>query len=153
MIRKFSAGGIVFKKEGEKILWLIRRPAPNPGFNGQLGWNFPRGLTDENESTQKAALREVREETGIDAKIIKKLPVLKIFFVDSKTNEKTMKFITFYVMEWESDLSEGFGWETAETRWVTAEEADKLLTFKNEGDLLKKAAEIVKKPIQEGLSL
>ncbi len=143
MTRKFSAGGIVFKKVGKKTLWLLRRPAPNPGFDGNLGWNLPRGLVDDGESTEIAAVREVEEEAGVKAKIVAKLPTIKIFFTDKESRDKIMKFITFYLMEWVADSPAGFGWETAEVKWVNFKEASEMLAFKNEKEILKKAAEIV----------
>jgi hypothetical protein len=65
---------------------------------------------------------------------------LKVFFT-SKDGEKVMKFITYYVMEYGADVPEGAGWETAEVRWVTKEEAILLLAFKSERELVKLASE------------
>ena len=48
-----------------------------------------------------------------------------------------MKFITYFVMEYESDVPGGFGEETAEVKWVTKEEVMQLLAHKNERELLK----------------
>jgi len=141
--REFSAGGIVYQKQGVQILWLVRKPAANAGYRGNLGWSFPKGLVDEGEKLDQAAVREVREEGGVEAKIITKLPTLKIFFT-GQNGEKVMKFVTYFVMEYTKDLSEGFGWETAETKWATSEEAQNLLVYKNEKELLQKATEVIK---------
>ncbi len=118
-------------------LWLIRRPTPNLEYRGNLGWSWPKGWVDEGENLEEAAMREVREEGGVVAKIVKKLPALKVFFKDK--GELVMKFITYFVMEYESDVLGGFGEETAETKWVTEEEAIELLAHKNERGLLHKA--------------
>ena len=131
MRREFSAGGLVRKDN----LWLIRRPTPNPEYRGNLGWSWPKGWVDEGENLEQAAIREVREEGGVVAKIVKKLPALKVFFKDK--GELVMKFITYFVMEYESDVPGGFGEETAEVKWVTKEEAMQLLAHKNERELLK----------------
>ena len=133
MKREFSAGGLVRKGN----LWLIRRPTPNPEYRGNLGWSFPKGWVDEGEKLEEAAIREVREEGGVEAKVIKKLKTIKIFFKDK--GELVMKFITYFVMEYESDVLGGFGEETAETKWVTEEEATELLAHKNERESLHKA--------------
>ncbi|KKU79556.1 MAG: NUDIX hydrolase [Candidatus Amesbacteria bacterium GW2011_GWA2_47_70] len=90
---------------------------------------------DEGENLEQAAIREVREEGGVVAKIVKKLPALKVFFKDK--GELVMKFITYFVMEYESDVPGGFGEETAEVKWVTKEEVMQLLAHKNERELLK----------------
>ena len=140
MEREFSAGGIVYKKENDQILWLIQRPKGNPEYRGNLGWSFPKGWIDEGETVEQAALRETAEEAGIKAKIIEKLPNLKIFYTN-KEGQKVLKFITYFVMEWLEDLKEGFGSETEETKWLSQTEASELLVHKNERDLLVKAAE------------
>jgi|SRR3990167_5618249 len=140
MRREFSAGGIVYKKSQDTrnkkqiILWLVRRPRPNPEYRGNLGWSFPKGWIDEGEKSEEAALREVREEGGVEAKIIKKLPTIKTFFRDK--GELVLKFITYFVMEWEKDVPEGHDQETEEVKWVTKEEASDMLAFKNEKELL-----------------
>ena len=138
-----SAGGIVFKKQAGQVLWLIRRPSPNPQYRGNLGWSFPKGWIDEGETPRQAAIREVREEGGVVAKIISKLTTLKVFFTN-QDGEKIMKFITYFVMEYESDAPGGHDWETEETKWATADEVSSLLAHKNEQDLLKEATRIVK---------
>jgi 8-oxo-dGTP pyrophosphatase MutT (NUDIX family) len=137
MKRQFSAGGVVHK---DPNLWLIRKPKENPGFKGNLGWSLPKGLIDEGESVETAALRETAEEGGVEAKIVRKLPTLKIFFTDEK-GEKVMKFITYFAMEWVKDLPEGFGWETAEVKWVTLPEAEQIMEFASEKQLVRYAEE------------
>ena len=107
MKREFSAGGIVYKSQR---LWLVRRPRANPEYKGNLGWSFPKGWIDDGEKTEEAAKREVREEGGVEVKIISKLPTLKIFFTDQQ-GEKIMKFITYFVMELEREVAGGAGWE------------------------------------------
>lgn len=159
MLREFSAGGIVYKKtknesdelssrdrvEGEQtdeVLWLVRRPKGGNDYRGSLGWSFPKGWIDKGETLEQAALREVAEEGGVKAKIIVKLPTLKIFFTNPD-GEKVMKFITYFVMEWQEDLKEGFGGETEEIKWAKTEEASGLLIYKNERELLEQAAKKV----------
>ena len=147
--------GGLHKKEKKDILWLIRRPKGGGDYRGNLGWSFPKGLIDkkiknknekgkmgEMETPEEAALREVAEEGGVKAKIIAKLPALKIFFTNPD-DQKVTKLITYFVMEWLGDLKEGFGWETKEIKWVSKKGALKLLTYKNEQELLKQATEKV----------
>jgi len=142
MRREFSAGGIVFKKQNGQIVWLIRRPAPNPQYRGNLGWSFPKGWVDKGEKLEEAATREVKEEGGVVAKVISKLQTLKIFFTD-QNGEKVMKFITYFVMEYVSDTPEGFGWETAEAKWMAVTETQNLLIHKNEKELLVQAIKMI----------
>src|SRR5687768_5093605 len=65
--KELSAGGIVFKKEGSNAVWLITQHSQHKG------WGFPKGIIGDiadNEKVEDAALREVREEGGIVAKIV-----------------------------------------------------------------------------------
>jgi ADP-ribose pyrophosphatase YjhB (NUDIX family) len=142
MLREFSAGGIIYKKEGNNLLWLIRRPKGGKGYRGNLGWSFPKGWLNKGETLEQAALREVAEEGGVKAKIIAKLPALKIFFTNPD-GQKVKKSITYFVMEKLEDLKEGFGWETKEIKWVSKKGAFGLLAYKNEQELLKQAAKIL----------
>ena len=123
-----------------QLLWLIRRSSGGTNYRGNMGWSFPKGGIDEGETVEQAALREVAEEGGIGASIIKKLETLKVFFSD-QNGERVMKFITYFLMKYESDTPEGHDWETAETRWVEVEEGKKMLAFRNEKQLLQKAYE------------
>jgi 8-oxo-dGTP pyrophosphatase MutT (NUDIX family) len=155
MIRKFSAGGIVYKKVrsknekvgGNEVLWLIRRAAPNPGFDGNLGWTLPKGLVDEGEETTKAAVREVQEETGVSARIVSKLQPLKYVYTDKELG-KVFKVVTYFLMEWETDLPEGFGWETKEIKWVSLDEGLQLLAYPTEKGVLREVMKLLSKSLR-----
>jgi 8-oxo-dGTP pyrophosphatase MutT (NUDIX family) len=160
MKREFSAGGIVFKKNQNpsskiQIEWLLSKSSASDLFPNSI-WRLPKGWIDDfdggkspgpiasgerkatEEELQTAALREVREEAGVEAKIIEKLGT-EIYFITIK-EEKIMKFVTFYLMEWVSDLPEGFGFETSEVQWLPFDEAKKLLKSGGEKKILEKAS-------------
>ncbi len=139
MLREFSAGGIVYKREENGVLWLIRKAKGGANYRGSLGWCLPKGWIDEGETMEQAALRETAEEGGVRARIIAKLPTITIFFTNPD-KQKVMKFITYFVMEWLEDLKDGFGEETEEIKWASKEVALSLLIYKNEQELLKQAA-------------
>lgn len=158
MRREFSAGGVVFKKQGGQVLWLVRRPTAGKDYRGNLGWSFPKGWIDDAGEGQPgpkasgaekaeevelwaAALREVREEGGVEAKIVKKLQTVRFFF--KNRGQLVMKFVTYFLMEWAADVPEGCGWETAEVKWMSREEAEVELAQKGDRQLLKEAAESI----------
>lgn len=168
MVRQFSAGGVVYRKckiENEsfdktqgkqfKIEWLVRKGRHNPEYAGSGEWSLPKGWLDDigdkpgprtmgnkratKEEMVEAALREVREETGVDAKVVERLGDVKFFFVNSE-KEKVFKTVVFYLMEYSHDLPEGHDSETEETRWVSVEEAKMLLKKrKGEAQMVEKA--------------
>ena len=141
VIREFSSGGVVYKKEKNKTLWLVTRSAASDLYPKQV-WRLPKGWIDEGEKVEEAALREVREEGGIEAKIIQKIETVKYFFTTADKS-KVLKFVTFYLMEFVKDLPESFGEETSEIAWLPYEEAYKKLSFSGEREVLKKAKELL----------
>lgn len=148
--REFSAGGIVFKDVASKVLWLITKPAAGEHYSSDR-WQFPKGLIEEGEGSKETALREVREEAGVEAEVIDKVDSITIFFFDENKN-RVIKNITFYLMRWVSDTKEGPDEvEIEEVAFLPFEEAQERLTFKNEKGLLEKAYEMVKKGVQETL--
>jgi 8-oxo-dGTP pyrophosphatase MutT (NUDIX family) len=157
LTREFSSGGVVFKKE-KGVLWLVRKTAASKIYPKQY-WMLPKGRIDDTEddkpgpmasgairadeiSLQKAAIKEVSEEGGISAKIVKKIETIKYSFTDPKRG-KILKFVTFYLMQWEKDLPQGFDDETSEIAWLAFPEAYKKLSFSGEKQILKKAKELL----------
>lgn len=127
-ITETSAGGIVYKKEGDQTLWLITQHSQNKG------WGFPKGLVGDkvrNEPMDIAALREVEEEGGVRAKIISKLeePVSYMY-----TFQKTLikKTVYYFLMEYISGDPKNHDWEMMDAKFVTAEEVEKTLTYKSD---------------------
>ena len=133
--RGFSAGGVVFRQEPEGILWLVVRP------KGSEQWRFPKGKIEKKESSAEAALREVKEEGGIEAEIKGKIDIIKYFFVQDK--QRIFKTVVFYLMEYVQEAQGGFCWETEEIAWLPFEEAREKLAFKNEKEVLEKGREIL----------
>lgn len=172
MIRQYSSGGVVFKrvekresgKEG--IVWLVVKSSKSEKFPNDI-WHLPKGWLDDEdggkkpgpltlgkkkasqEDIQNAALREVREEGGVDAKIIGKVATESYFF--THVGEKIAKFVTFYLMEWVRDLPKGPGFETEKVEWLEYEEGRKRLTHSGEKKILDKAKELLESGIRSGL--
>lgn len=159
VLREFSAGGVVFKKVKNETLWLVTEAAvlPNSLFSAGT-WRLTKGWLDNKakalpgplasgerrateEEIQRAALREVSEEGGVEAKIIRKIETIKFSF--NGFRGKVLKFVTFYLMEWTVDLPEGTDFETSEVAWLPFEEAYDRLTYRGEKEILKKAKEIL----------
>ena len=129
--REFSAGGVVFRREPEGVLWLVVKP------KGSEKWRFPKGKIEKGENSSEAALREVKEEGGVEAIILNKIDSIKYFFIQE--GQKVFKTVTFYLMEYAQEAQGGFCWETEEVAWLSFEEARKKLAFSNEKKVLEKA--------------
>ena len=123
---EFSAGGIVCK--GEKVL-LIK----TEDLKGNPVWTFPKGVIEKGEKAKDAALREVREETGYDVKIVRLLDVVEYFF--RREGELIKKSVKWFLMEPIKKMGEP-DWEVSEITWIKYDEAKELLTYKSDRKLI-----------------
>ncbi|KKQ92208.1 MAG: Hydrolase, NUDIX family [Microgenomates group bacterium GW2011_GWC1_39_7b] len=162
VLREFSSGGVVYEKfkipdSRFEFRWLVRSTTPSTLFPEKY-WTLPKGwLDDESEgipgpmasgikkadekTLRETALREVREEGGVEAKIVGKIGT-STFFYTHPARGKIMKFVTFYLMEYLRNLPEGFDGETSEVAWLAYDEAYKRLSFTKEKEILKKAKDL-----------
>lgn len=129
-----SAGGIVYKKDGEKLLWLIIQ------HSGHRGWSFPKGLVgdeDKKERPETAALREVEEEGGVKVKIVDPKPVIASysFVLDGHLIKKT---VYYFLMEYLSGDPEDHDWEVSEAKFITEEAMRETLSFKRDKEAFEK---------------
>ena len=117
--------------------------AIRPQRPGTAVWALPKGHIDEGERGEATALREVREETGVEGRSLGKLGDVRYWF--NWDGERIFKVVSFFLVRYErgrlGDLSDAFRHEVAEVRWVPLEEAPKLLTYGGERDMARKAWE------------
>lgn len=121
---EFSAGGVVFKKEKDKI-WIIVAK-----HSGHHGWGFPKGLIGDHkkgETKEETAIREVKEETGISGKILSPITPITYWYVWEK--EKRKKTVYYFLMEYISGNTEDHDWEMEEVEWLPAEDVEGRLTY------------------------
>lgn len=132
MKREFSAGGIVFKNSHV----LLTKHSQNKH------WSFPKGLIDPGQTSKEAALREVKEEGGVEAEILDKVGYSKyVYFLNG---EKIFKVVTYFLMKYKSGSIKDHDWEVEEAGWYEVEDALKQLTFSQDKELLKKALMLLK---------
>jgi 8-oxo-dGTP pyrophosphatase MutT (NUDIX family) len=107
---------------------------------------LPKGLVDSGEKALEAALREVREETGITTVPIVKLADIKYVYVRSwGDRERVFKVVSFYLLRYESgnidEISDEMRIEVAQAKWIKLEDAPKLLAYRGEKQMARKAIE------------
>jgi len=130
-----SAGGVVYRKKSAGVEIAIIKVGPI------IRWQLPKGIVDEGETPEQAALREVREETGLVAKIEAPLEKIEYWYVSGgKTGRvRYHKFVHFYLMKYRSGNTDDHDEEVLEARWVPIVDAIRMLSFESERKLLEKA--------------
>ena len=136
--RQISAGGVLVRRgaDGVEILLASRRTR-----KGELVWGLPKGLVEDGESPEEAALREVREETGHAGTIRERLGEVSYWFVWD--GERVRKTVHFFLMEDTGEEPGPRDHEMEEVRWFGLGEAAGVAGFKSEKDILRKAAEVL----------
>lgn len=109
---------------------------------------LPKGLVDPGEKPLEAAMREVREETGITASPVTKLADIRYMYVRTwGDGERVFKIVSFYLLRYESGeidhISEAMRIEVARASWVKLKDAPKLLAYKGEKQMAGKALQYV----------
>jgi 8-oxo-dGTP pyrophosphatase MutT (NUDIX family) len=101
---------------------------------GRLLWSLPKGHIEEGETAEQAAVREIREETGIEGGLLGELGVIDFWFVaDGKRVHKTVHH--FLLRALSGELSDA-DIEVAEVAWVPLDEVEKRLAYNDERKLV-----------------
>lgn len=137
-----SAGLIIYRQtpEGPKFLLL---------YHGHNYWNFPKGKLEGQERAIQAALREVREETGLknsEIKLQKNFKTKERFtFRDRLNKDQIFKIVTFYLAETTQPQIKIVDREHQGYGWFLYPEAKRILgRYKNTRDIITKAYNLIK---------
>lgn len=161
MVREISAGGVVVRKrEGEWWMAAIephtdespgepKDPAGKGGLPARSAKRvlaLPKGLVDPGEKPLETALREVYEETGVTADPVTKLGDIKYVYTRTWAGgERVFKIVSFYLMRYRSgrinDIAPEMRIEVAQAEWVRLQDAPKLLAYKGEKQMARRALE------------
>ena len=116
-----AAGGVVIK-DGRIV--VVHRPRYDD-------WSLPKGKLDPGESWEEAALREVEEETGLRCRLEEELTSTHYL---SKGTPKTVRYWRMSVLE---DPARDPDDEVDELRWLTPEEAVRVLSYEHDAQLVR----------------
>ena len=136
---QFSAGGVAFRKQDGRIdVALISVGADDR-------WQLPKGLVDKGESTEHAAMREVREEAGIDTEIVTRIDKVEYWYLWKENGQRIRyhKFVYFYLLRYKSGDVRDHDHEVNEARWLDIDDAIEMLAFDNEKKIMEKAKELI----------
>ena len=134
--RETSAGGVVYRRDGDTALFLLIR-------DSYKNWGFPKGHLERGEKADVAAMREVREETGLDGLAMRgAIDTIDWYF--RFRGRLIHKICHFFLMETDHaatrpQKAEGI----TECRWAEYDEAAKIISYGNARDVLERANAIV----------
>ena len=131
--RVISSGGVIFRTVNSQFeVALISR--------GKV-WCLPKGLIEMGETAEETALREVREETGLEGEIVNRIGEISYVFFKRK---RYFKMVHFYLIRHIGGSISNHDFEADRVKWFPISEAFKILTYPNERKILKKAEKILK---------
>ena len=119
-----AAGGVV---ERDGLIAIVHRPRYDD-------WSLPKGKLDKNESSERAALREVQEETGLSCQLIEELD--PVSYTDNRGRPKNVRYWRMKVLSGEFEVND----EVDELRWLSKAEALDLLSYEHDRELVEALA-------------
>jgi 8-oxo-dGTP pyrophosphatase MutT (NUDIX family) len=159
MVREFSAGGVVVRWVDEKWQVAVIEPQKEGTAASSVTSRqkkaqkmllaLPKGLVDPGEKPEQTAIREVKEETGLETRPIAKLGDTKYVYVRSwGDKERVFKIVSFYLLCYEAgtidDITEAMRVEVRRALWIPLEEAARRLAYGGEKDMARRAEEYVR---------
>ena len=130
MIREFSSGGLVIRNmRGRPHLAVVR-------VRDEI-LALPKGHPEEGESMKEAALREVREETGLTGEIEQKLGDVRYWY--ARGGERIFKVVSFYLLRYVSGRIADHDHEVEEALWIPLDEAPGRLAYGGEREMARTA--------------
>ena len=140
-LEQISAGGVAFRNDRGKLEVAVVAVAPS------RRWQLPKGLIDAGETEEEAAVREVREEAGIDCDLLEKIETIEYWYVATENGKRVRfhKFVHFFLLEYLAGDVRNHDHEIDEARWAAIDEAIEMLAFKSEKDVVRKAEILIDK--------
>ncbi len=150
MPREISAGGVVVRRT--KGQWWIAVIEPRREDDDKKSHfqskkavlALPKGLVDPGETPEQTAVREVREETGVEATLVAKLTDIRYVYVRTWSDkQRVFKIVSFYLLLYRSgrigNIPENMRHEVKRAFWLPLDEAAQQLTYRGEREPVKLA--------------
>ncbi|MDQ6717316.1 MAG: NUDIX hydrolase [Gemmatimonadota bacterium] len=139
VVHQTSAGGVVFKRAGgETLVALVC-------VGQHTRWQLPKGLVEKGESAEAAAVRETREEAGVEGVVEAPLETIEYWYVGAHEGKQVRfhKVVHFFLLKYLSGDVTDHDDEVNDARWIPIGEAREMLAFSSEKKVLAKAATLL----------
>jgi 8-oxo-dGTP pyrophosphatase MutT (NUDIX family) len=134
-----SAGGVAFRwRDSEPEMAIV-------SVKPKLRWQLPKGIVDPGESPEITAVREVREEAGVETDLIALIETIEYWYRAIRYGKPVRfhKFVHFYLLQYRSGDVSNHDHEIEEALWVRFDEALEMLAFEGERKVVDKAREMI----------
>lgn len=135
-----SAGGVAFRKRGAKIYVALISVGEEPR------WQLPKGLIGKGEPVEHAAMREVREETGLETEMVAPLETVEYWYFSKSSGPERVrfhKFVHFFLLRYRAGRTSDHDHEVNEAQWVEIGRAEQMLTFASEKKIVAQARAMI----------
>ena len=134
-VRDVSAGGVIYReRDGKAEIALVGKLSPRR-------WGLPKGGPQRGESLEQAAVREVTEETGLQARLI--CPIGDIDYWFRWSGRRHFKTVHFYLMEAVGGDVSQHDDEYDVVEWFSIDDAVRNMTYRSEVDIVERAAQML----------
>ena len=132
-----SAGGVVYQMNAGRLETVLC------GRSQPVRWSLAKGTPDPGETLEETALREVREETGLEVEIDGSLGSIDYWFADRDKEVRYHKTVHFYLMIPVGGATDQHDPEFDVVQWFDAKQAVKTLAHANEANVLQRALDLI----------
>jgi len=142
VVRELSAGGLVYRRS--RGSWRVCLGARRRQDDGALVWGVPKGHVEPGESVAAAAVREVREETGLESVVEDVLGEVTYWYARRDASgrpTRVWKRVRFFLLRHTGGRFADRDRELDRVRWFSLDEAEARATFANERELIRRARE------------
>lgn len=134
-----SAGGVVYRLNGDRLEVALISVGLEPR------WQLPKGTVERDEAPEITALREVREEAGVQAELVAPLDTIEYWYYATRRGDRVRyhKYVHFFLMRYVAGDVADHDHEVHEARWFEIDAAIQQLAFENERKVVVKAREMI----------
>lgn len=137
--QQVSAGGVAFRRRGARLFVALISVGDKPR------WQLPKGLVGKNEPVEEAAMREVREETGLETEMVEPIDTVEYWYFAAARGARIRfhKSVHFFLLRYKSGKTSDHDHEVNEARWVEIGKAEEMLAFASERKVVTRAREMI----------
>jgi diadenosine hexaphosphate hydrolase (ATP-forming) len=137
LVHEHSAGGVVFRERDTQIDVLFIK-------DRYEHWTLPKGGLEAGETPEQAALREIREETGITGEMVSLLGSTRYWYTNP-VGSSVHKVVDYFLVKAISGEIVPQDGEVLEVTWIPLEDANRIPGYANNRQVVSKAVEILRK--------